>query len=160
MNTFNVSKTIIEKNEILNNEMVNNEIIKNENDVVVRKKKLIEMVNNLTNIEYKEILNIIQEDNCNYSSNNNGVFINLSNVGNNTIDKIFNFLKFTKLKKEELKEKEIYLDSFKNNIKNKENSKTILEKNDDDNQSVNSLSSKEEVSSYNDYLCFSSDDEN
>ena len=54
---------------------------------------------NLTNIEYNEILNIIQEDNCNYTNNTNGVFINLSNVEENTINKIYNFLKFTKQKK-------------------------------------------------------------
>ena len=101
IDTFNINKSIIDEDDILNSKI--NVVNEKNNDLIQKKKKLIEMTSNLTKIEYIEILNIIQEDKCNYSSNTNGVFINLTNIENNTIDKIFNFLKFTKQKKEELK---------------------------------------------------------
>ena len=119
------------------------------------------MATNLTKIEYIEILNIIQEDKCSYSNNTNGVFINLTNVEHSTIDKIFNFLKFTKQKKEELKVKEEYLESFKKDIKNEDikiNNDLETELNNDD-KSVESLSDNSTNMNYNDYLCFSSDEE-
>ena len=121
------------------------------------------MASNLNKIEYHEILNIIQKDNCTFSSNSNGVFINLTNVENHTIDKVFNFLKFTKQKKKELKEKENYLENFKKNINTEEkkvpeiNNIKII--NNEDNKSVDSLSEDEDNTNYNDYLCFSSDEE-
>ena len=160
IDTFNINKSIIPENDILNSSKV--DIVEEEsNDLIQKKKKLIEISNNLTKIEYIEILNIIDEDKCNYSSNTNGVFINLTNVENNTIDKIFNFLKFTKQKKEELKVKEEYLESFKKDIKNddiKTNTDLENELNNDD-RSVDSLSDNSTNMNYNDYLCFSSDEE-
>ena len=121
------------------------------------------MAQNLNNIEYHEILNIIQKDNCTYSSNSNGIFINLTNTKNETIDKVFDFLKFTKQKKKELKEKENYLESFKKKISiedeniNHEKKNKII--NNEDEKSVGTLSDNEEKINYNDYLCFSSYDE-
>ena len=166
VDTFNISKinTTFDKED---------ELIKNVNtidindDIILKKKKLIEIVNNLTNIEYIEILNIIQNDKCSYSSNSNGVFINLTNVENKTIDKIFNFLKFTKHKKEELQEKEKYLETFKNkidisntdkniNINTKSNHFNYL---NEKNESNDCLSENSDNINYNDYLCFSSDEE-
>lgn len=160
IDTFHINKSIIQEDEILNYK--NKSLIEsdNSNDLILKKKRLIEMTNNLTKIEYIEILNIIQEDNCSYSSNSNGVFINLTNVENHTIDKIFDFLKFTKHKKEELKEKEIFIESFKdenndnNKLKNINNNKTI-----EDDKSIDTLSDNNDNTNYNDYLCFSSDEE-
>ena len=121
------------------------------------------MCYNLTNIEYNEILNIIDNDNCTYSSNSNGVFVNLSNIEDFTINKIYSFLKFTKQKKEELKEKESYLENFKKTINKPENisiKKTIkIEKNTEDNY-IEILTDNYDEINYDDYLCFSSDDEN
>ena len=158
IDTFNINKSIINEKDILNNNKIN--ICEDENtDLIQKKKKLIEMTNNLTKIEYIEILNIIEEDKCSYSSNTNGVFINLTNIENNTIDKIFNFLKFTKQKKEELKEKEIYLESFKNKEVEDKNESTKTNTNDEDDKSIESLSENNDILNYNDYLCFSSDEE-
>jgi len=101
INTFNINKSIIDKNEI--NDAINDDIINDNflnNDILSKKKKLIDLTNNLTKIEYIEILNIIQKDNCPFSNNSNGIFVNLTNIENKTIDKIFDFLKFTKQKKE------------------------------------------------------------
>lgn len=160
INTFNINKTLITENDkVESNE--NNIDEENISDLIIKKKKLIDMATNLTKIEYIEILNIIQEDNCSYSNNSNGVFINLTNVEHSTIDKIFNFLKFTKQKKEELKVKEEYLESFKKDIKNddiKTNTDLENELNNDD-RSVDSLSDNSTNMNYNDYLCFSSDEE-
>ena len=161
LNTFNINKSSIEENEILNNNYVKNDNNEDITDLIIKKKKLIEMTNNLNKIEYIEILNIIQEDKCTYSNNSNGVFINLTNIEEKTIDKIFDFLKFTKQKKKELKEKENYLESFKKNINDNKVSNNIIQTNNDisDEKSVDSLSDNSDNLNYNDYLCFSSDDE-
>tara|TARA_B110000483_G_scaffold242095_1_gene326817 strand:- start:9253 stop:9837 length:585 start_codon:yes stop_codon:yes gene_type:complete len=162
IDTFNINKEIINKDEILNTKPNNDEDIV---DIILKKKKLIEMAVNLTVFEYNEILSIIQEDSCNYSSNTNGVFINLSNVEDKTIDRIYNFLKYTKHKKEELKQKESYLEDFKktiqkddgSNLFNNNNNNNDFARNDD--KSVESLSDNDDTLNYNDYLCFSSDDD-
>lgn len=161
LNTFNINKSSIEENEILNNNYVKNNNNEDITDLIIKKKKLIEMTNNLNKIEYIEILNIIQEDKCTYSNNSNGVFINLTNIEEKTIDKIFDFLKFTKQKKKELKEKENYLESFKKNINDNKVSNNIIQTTNDisDEKSVDSLSDNSDNLNYNDYLCFSSDDE-
>lgn len=161
---FNINKEIIENNYILKEkESDDNEENDKNLDLVLKKKKLIEMASKLTSIEYNEILNIIQNDNCSYSSNTNGVFINLTNVEINTINKIYSFLKFTKQKKEELKEKETYLESFKKKIEEEEisnNNNEIIKKKDlEDSKSIDSLSDNEDNTNFNEYLCFSSDDE-
>ena len=102
IDTFNINKEIINKDNLLKLKIDNDDNCEKV-EIIVKKKKIIEMACNLTNIEYNEILNIIQCDKCNYSTNANGIFINLLNVEDDTINKIYNFLKFTKYKKEELK---------------------------------------------------------
>jgi len=164
----------VKKNNILSNK---NEVLKdfdiqdnndfnieyNANASIKKKKKLLELVKNLSNIEYNEIFNIIQENNCQYSGNNNGIFINLQNVNDEIIDKIFNFLEFIKKKKEELNEKDFVLENIKkdiqvnetehfdnNKINNTQKNETILSDDDCDDDKIN----------YDKYLCFSSDEDN
>jgi len=164
----------VKKNNILSNK---NEVLKdfenqdnndfnieyNANASIKKKKKLLESVKNLSNIEYNEIFNIIQENNCQYSGNNNGIFINLQNVNDEIIDKIFNFLEFIKKKKEELNEKDVVLENIKkdiqvneiehfdnNKINNTQKNETILSDDDCDDEKIN----------YDKYLCFSSDEDN
>ena len=158
--TFNINKEIINEDNLLKIKIEDDNNDDKSLDIIVKKKKLIEMACNLTNIEYYEILNIIQDNNCNYSSNANGVFINLLNVEDCIIDKIYNFLKFTKHKKDELQEKENYLEKFKNTFNNDEKITNIYEQSDEkDDKSIESLSDNNDNIDYNDYLCFSSDDE-
>ena len=173
VNTFNINKSIIDKNEI--NDAINDNIINDDflnNDILSKKKKLIDLTNNLTKIEYIEILNIIQKDNCPFSNNSNGIFVNLTNIENKTIDKIFDFLKFTKQKKEELEEKEIYLEKFKNDIINNDelnkknnnsninsNSKLNFINENSNKIQIENLSDTSDNVNYDNYLCFSSDDE-
>lgn len=100
------------KNDYFQNDINNSE------NFFLKKKKLIETVKNLSNLEYLEIFNIFKEDNCQYSENSNGVFINLQNINENTIDKIFNFINYIKQKKEELSKYETLIDTAKKNIGN------------------------------------------
>ena len=164
----------VKKNNILSNK---NEVLKdfdiqdnndfnieyNANASIKKKKKLLDSVKNLSNIEYNEIFNIIQENNCQYSGNNNGIFINLQNVSDEIIDKIFNFLEFIKKKKEELNEKDVVLENIKKDIQvnetehfdntkinNAPKNNTVLSDDDCDDEKIN----------YDKYLCFSSDEDN
>jgi hypothetical protein len=140
---------------------VDNNAIKNNDNLILKKKKLIEISKNLTKIEYLEIFNIIQEDKCIYSENKNGIFINLSNVSENTIDKIFNFINFIKHKKEDLLKYEEYVTIAKKNISDVQKSvinnniTTEKEYNDDNNYEY----SDEDEKKINEYLIFSSDEE-
>ena len=158
---------LLNKNEVLKDFDIqdNNDfnIEYNANASIKKKKKLLDSVKNLSNIEYNEIFNIIQENNCQYSGNNNGIFINLQNVNDEIIDKIFNFLEFIKKKKEELNEKDVVLENIKKDIQvnetehfdntkinNAPKNNTVLSDDDCDDEKIN----------YDKYLCFSSDEDN
>ena len=139
--------------------------IKNNDNLILKKKKLIEISKNLTKIEYLEIFNIIQEDKCTYSENKNGIFINLSNVSEITIDKIFNFINFIKHKKEDLLKYEEYVTIAKKNISDVQKSvinnniNTEKEYNDNNNNYEYSDSEDDDDKKINEYLVFSSDEE-
>lgn len=132
--------------------------VTNNDNLISKKKKLIEISKNLTKMEYLEIFNIIEEDNCVYSENKNGIFINLSNTSETTIDKIFNFINFIKHKKEDLLKYEVYLNIAKKNIEDNNiennNNNTI------ENKYKEYYSDTEDESEKNkEYLLFSSDEE-
>jgi len=95
----------------------------NQEQLILKKKKIIDIVKNLSKLEYFEIFEIFKKDNCSYSENKNGIFINLNNVNEDTIDKIFNFINFIKHKKEDLIKHEEVINNAKRNINN--NTKTI-----------------------------------
>jgi hypothetical protein len=130
----------------------------NSDNLLKKKKSLIEISKNLTKIEYLEIFNIIQNNNCQYTRNSNGVFINLQNVSEEIIDKIFNFLSFIKHKKEDLLKQEEYLFNYKKNI-----IEPSIEKNQDNNfneeNKIYELSDSEDDNNNSNYLLFSSDDD-
>jgi hypothetical protein len=130
----------------------------NIDNITLKKKKLIEISKNLTNIEYLEIFNIIKEDNCNYSENKNGVFINLLNISEDTIDKIFNFINFIKHKREDLMKHEEYLNVAKQNISNiiKNTENNII--NNESDKVVEILEEEDNLVNEN-YLVFSSDED-
>jgi hypothetical protein len=138
----------------------------NTQDILTKKKKyLIEISKNLTKIEYLEIFNIIQNDNCNFTRNTNGVFINLQNVTENTLDKIFDFLNFIKHKKEDLNKQEEFLVNVRKNI-----IESVIEKPQDtkfsqnmfnDNKKIEyELSDSDTDDKNSNYLVFSSDEDN
>lgn len=130
-------------------------------ELFMKKKKLIEISKNLSNLEYREILNIIKEDKCTYTENANGIFINLINVKEVTINKIFYFLDFIKHKKEDLIKHEEIMDTAKKNIgtinKEQENDSKL-----NDNQELNQYDSYDESEIEKEdknYLSFSSDED-
>ena len=149
----------VEVSNILDNK---DQIIINSNNEILNKKKksLIDISKNLTKIEYLEIYNIIQNNNCQYTKNSNGIFINLQNVSEEIIDKIFNFLNFIKHKKEDLMKQEEYIVNFKKNIIEPAGEKTqesnFNEKNKD---KVYDLSESDDDNDNSNYLLFSSDDD-
>ena len=82
----------------------------------MKKKKLIDISKNLTKLEYIEIFNIIQKDEYHYTENKNGIFINLSNIQETTLNKIFTFLNYIKHKKQDLLHQDEYINNVKKNI--------------------------------------------
>ena len=125
----------------------------------MKKKKLIELSSNLSKLEYLEIFNIFVEDKCQYSENINGVFINLNNVNEITIDKIFSFINFIKDKKEDLLIHEEKINNAKDIIK--ENNEKNIEylNNEKNNNNYNDLSSDDEEDKKINYLNLSSDED-
>lgn len=150
-----------ESNNIKNDKNVDN-LVKSCDNLILKKKKLIDISKNLTKIEYLEIFNIIQEDKCIYSENKNGIFINLLNVSESTIDKIFDFINFIKHKKEDLLKYEEYVSIAKKNIsdvqKSTINNNITSEKEYSDNNYEIS-DSDDDDNKINEYLVFSSDEE-
>ena len=147
----------IEKENYNINVLDNNAKINNSEKTIIKKKKLIEISKNLSKLEHLEIFNIIQEDNCVYSENKNGVFINLLNVSENTIDKIFNFINFIQHKKEDLIKHDEFVDNAKKNITDK--IPEIIEISNN----INNINYESDDSNINDetsnYLVFSSDED-
>jgi hypothetical protein len=168
---YSLYNTSIEDNNndfILESNIKNNNLTKinNYDNLVLKKKKLIEISKNLTKIEYLEIFNILNEDKCVYSENKNGVFINLSNVSELTLNKIFDFINFIKHKKEDLIKQDEILNNAKKNMSNEiyknieniqcnENNKdTEYEYKDSEYDYI-----EEEEEKNNNYLVFSSDED-
>ncbi len=151
-----------ESTNIKNDKNVDN-LIKSSDNLILKKKKLIDISKNLTKLEYLEIFNIIMEDKCIYSENKNGIFINLLNVSESTIDKIFDFINFIKHKKEDLLKYEEYVTIAKKNIsdvqKSTINNNITLEKEYINNNYEYSDSDDEDDRKINEYLVFSSDEE-
>ena len=92
-----------------------------------------ELIENMEIINQKEVLKILKESNVNISENNNGSFINLSNLDKEVLDKIQNYIDyFNKQQKnllfiEEEKisiQKEFFYTTNKNKDKTKEKNKT------------------------------------
>ena len=136
---------------------------------IQKKKKLIDITKNLSYLEYHEIFNILETANCQYSDNNNGIFVNLHNVNEDIIDKIFEFLDFIKKKKEELHMQDNYLENMKKEIEETQDTNNQEESFSFSSEYTNEKNFKkideeliheEENINIDDYLCFSSDDEN
>ena len=60
------------------------------------KRELVNKILELSKIQQNEILNIIKKEKINYSSNNNGVFINLTKLDIGLINKINSYIDYLK----------------------------------------------------------------
>ena len=59
-------------------------------------------IENLSEIELKEILKIINNTNCKITRNHNGVFLNLSKIEDDVVKSIYDYIQFCKKSKYEL----------------------------------------------------------
>ncbi len=108
---INIKNEIIQKNENLS-------LFLNDNDSLLnKKKKLKDLIKSLNRFELIEIFNIFKNENCNYSENTNGIFINITNVDEEVINKVYKFIEFTEEKKKELKDQEEMIEIERERIK-------------------------------------------
>jgi len=131
-------------------------------NLIMKKKRLLEAVSNLSTTEYLEIFNIFIEDKCQYSENINGVFINLNNVNEETIDRINSFINFIKDKKQDLLSRDKEVQTMKDNyIKEEiiqENVSAIMQA-ENNNECEISDSEEEDKNKIDKYLDISSDED-
>ena len=78
----------------------------------------------MTKIQQNEVLNIIKKEKINYSSNNNGIFINLTKIDMELINKINLYINYLKNNQENLNKIEDYC----NDISNLKNSNEMIYK--------------------------------
>jgi len=61
---------------------------------ILQKKEIINKINTLTNIQQKEIINIIKRNNINYTFNKKEVLNDITKIDNSLVDEILNYIKF------------------------------------------------------------------
>ena len=61
---------------------------------IKEKKQLIKDISKLKKIEHIEIFKIFKKDNIKYTENSNGIFINISKIPDETLNKVKKFLSF------------------------------------------------------------------
>jgi hypothetical protein len=76
-------------------------------ELYLNKKKLMESVKKLSKDEIVEIFKIFLDNNIPYSENNNGIFINLNNVKEKTLNEINKYIDYIEVKKNDLINSEI-----------------------------------------------------
>ena len=87
-------------------------------DEYKKKKDLKKQISDLLPIQQNEIFNIILNKNINYTSNNNGVFINITNMEDPLIDEINNYINYIKNNEERLEKIENKCEDIYNNKSN------------------------------------------
>ena len=68
-------------------------------ELYLNKKRLMESVKKLSKDEIIEIFKIFLDNNVPYSENNNGIFINLNNVKEKTLNEINKYIEYIEVKK-------------------------------------------------------------
>jgi hypothetical protein len=76
------------------------------------KRELVNKILKLSKIQQNEIFNIIKNEGINYSSNNNGVFINLTKIDISLISKINLYIDYLKSNQENLNRIEDYYNTI------------------------------------------------
>ncbi len=85
--------------------------------LMMKKKRLTEIVKDLNRFELLEIFQIFKAESCAFSENSNGIFINITHVDENIIDKVYHFIDYIKEKKKELVSHEQMIITEKEKIK-------------------------------------------
>lgn len=104
-------------------------------------KKIKENINSLNQTELEEIFKMIYKNNNNYSKNINGININISNLDENTLIEIDNYINFCKKTHNEINKYENICNSYIDVI-NKEKEEVSI----DNNESL--IKNKQKISSY------------
>jgi hypothetical protein len=65
-------------------------------------KKLVSEIHVLSQVEIEEIFRIIHESKCDYTKNNNGIFINLARLPADILEQIEKYVRFCNASKQEL----------------------------------------------------------
>lgn len=65
-------------------------------------KKIRDMVEKMNKIHQVHILKILKDNNIEYSENNNGIFVNMTLLNNETLVRIQNFIKYVDLQEVQL----------------------------------------------------------
>ena len=82
------------------------------------KKELIKDIKTLSTNEHIQVFSIIQNANVKYTENNNGIFINLSNINNTILNKLIKFVEYAKINNTELETTNKIIDKIREeNIK-------------------------------------------
>ncbi len=82
-------------------------------EIYLNKKRLIESVKKLAKDEIIEIFKIFLDNNIPYSENNNGIFINLNNIKEKTLNDINKYIDYIELKKTDLINSEVKVNEQK-----------------------------------------------
>ena len=79
-------------------------------DIESRSKKLVADIHGLSQVETEEIFKIVHESNCDYTRNNNGIFVNLAWLSEDAIVQLENYVRFCNKSKKELRKYESLCD--------------------------------------------------
>jgi hypothetical protein len=113
-------------------------------------KKIKHDISNLNQNEIEEIFKIIYKNNNNYSKNNNGIFINLSWIDDNTLININNYIDFCIKSHNEINKYEVICNILNDSINNKDKTDEINIENINSDVVVKNTSNvnKNKISSY------------
>ena len=78
---------------------------------------LVKQIENFGKSEHIQILSILQRHNVEITENNNGCFVDMTEIDSNVLKEIKKFLDYVQLKKNELNEFESEKEILKNQIK-------------------------------------------
>ena len=88
------------------------------------RKYILKHIEILSKEEQKELFKIVHTNKTTYTRNNNGVFVNLSWVSDNVIDKIYNYIKYCILSHNAIENAERIQEEIKKNHINKNEAQT------------------------------------
>ena len=97
-----------------------------------RLNSLVESIQRLNPTEYEELFKLLYRNKCDYTRNNNGVFLNLSWLTDEMIDKLEIFVKFCYASRKEIQHYEEICDNLSLMVSNPNDKKTIKEAYDSD----------------------------
>lgn len=115
---------VFDNNQNIDLNTINNyqeQLKKDINPLDIKKKYIIDTIKNFSKFEQVEIFKILKKNNVKYSENNNGIFINLNIVSENTLDEVELFINFCITKKNCLQIEKNKIDKIAKLIKEDDN---------------------------------------